>query len=305
MSLDFKLLKTAGFWRSAWEEALKNSLWAKRTKDSSDFWNKIALTYGQERQTKEKDRLEAVMEILETQGILNKDSVVLDIGSGPGVYALRMAPKVKQVVALDSAEKMIEVLEEKAKEAGLPNITTVVLPWEEVDLEKMGWSGYFDLVFASITPAIRNPETFLKMLAASRKYCCLIEFAGGYHNPVFAELWKLIFKEAYPGGGFEVIYPLNFLLALGYLPSLRFIDDFWEEEKPAEEAIESLCASFGRYTDVTPEIKQIISDYIQKQSKDGIYHQKVSHHLGVILWEVNKKRIYPVGRQPDNWGQRG
>ncbi|MDH7578786.1 MAG: methyltransferase domain-containing protein [Bacillota bacterium] len=287
--MDFKLLKTAGFWRSAWEEALKNSLWAKRTKDSSDFWNKIALTYGQERQTKEKDRLEAVMEILETQGILNKDSVVLDIGCGPGVYALRMASKVKQVVALDNAEKMLEVLEEKAKGAGLTNITTVVLPWEEVDLEKMGWSGYFDLVFASITPAIRDPETFLKMLAASRNYCCLIEFAGGYYNPVFAELWELIFKEAYPGGGFEVIYPLNFLLALGYLPSLRFIDDFWKEERPAEEAIESLCASLGRYTDVTPEIKQIISDYIQKQSKNGIYHRKVLHHLGIIFWEVNKK----------------
>lgn len=284
------ILKKPEFWQESWKKALEDSLWKKRKKDKDNIWNEVARTYEQDKKTIGKSRLDAVIEFLEAKGVLDKNFIVLDIGCGPGVYALPMALKVKEVVALDSAEKMCAVLAEKAKEAGLSNIATLVLPWEELNLDRLGWRGYFDLVFASITPAIRDPETFLKMISASRKYCCLIEFAWGYYSPAFVELWPLIFKEDYPGSGFEIIYPLNLLLASGYLPELYFIEDFWEEEKPVEEAVSRLCRSFKWYTEITPEVEQIITGYVQSHSRNGLYCRSIENYLGILLWRVDERR---------------
>lgn len=60
---------------------------------------------------------------------------------------------------------MLEILEERAKKEGVFNITYINRPWEEVGLDKEGWSGKFDLVFASMTPGINDKETLEKMIS--------------------------------------------------------------------------------------------------------------------------------------------
>ncbi len=53
---------------------------------------------------------------------LTRDSVVLDVATGPGTLALYLAPRVKKVHALDFAPTMIAELESRARAAGLENI---------------------------------------------------------------------------------------------------------------------------------------------------------------------------------------
>ena len=52
---------------------------------------------------------------------------------------------------------MIDIMKEKIKAAHVDNITVVQNTWQETDLGAHGWEGAFDLVFASMTPALTGP----------------------------------------------------------------------------------------------------------------------------------------------------
>lgn len=163
------------FWKQAWEEAINSSPYvSKRIRDENEaieFWNKLAPSYGQCSSGKGWEHLEQVIDLLEEEQILTPETDILDVGCGPGVYALPFAKRVRSVTALDGAEEMCKILKEKAKKSGLDNITVLVRMWEKVDLEKEGMAHSFDLVFASMTPAVGDCETLMKLNQASRKFC--------------------------------------------------------------------------------------------------------------------------------------
>ena len=54
---------------------------------------------------------------------LDKDDTVLDIGCGIGRLTIPIAEKVRQVTALDIADKMLELCQENVRNAGLDNVT--------------------------------------------------------------------------------------------------------------------------------------------------------------------------------------
>jgi SAM-dependent methyltransferase len=57
--------------------------------------------------------------------LLKAGDAVLDIGCGPGLLSLRIAPLVKTITAIDVDEKVLGYLAEKAAAADVKNITTV------------------------------------------------------------------------------------------------------------------------------------------------------------------------------------
>jgi len=54
------------------------------------------------------------------------DARVLDVAAGPGTLAVRLAPSVRELVALDFSERMVAELEHAASAAGLVNLRTLV-----------------------------------------------------------------------------------------------------------------------------------------------------------------------------------
>jgi hypothetical protein len=185
---------------------------------------------------------------------------------------------------------MCAVLEEMAVFQGLRNIVAVNLDWREVDLTAKGWEKRYDLVFASLTPAVRDTETLRKMAAASRGFCCLVEFARGYRNPVVAEIWEAVVGTPFPGGRFEASYAWNYLYASGYLPDVHFIPDFWEEELPLDEGIERYSRSLGRFLKITPEIEQKVRLYLTARSAGGTVRFTRRGYLAVLFWRVDIER---------------
>ncbi len=61
-------------------------------------------------------------------------SVLLDVATGPGTFAIRVAPRVARVVAVDFAENMIERLRARAREAGVENVDARVMNGEALEL---------------------------------------------------------------------------------------------------------------------------------------------------------------------------
>lgn len=134
---------------------------------------RFARRAGQERTKKRVDR---VLAWLEQQGILHSEMEVLDIGAGTGVFTVPLARRAARVTALEPAPEMLAALQKRVEAEGLANVYFLDREWEKVDPAAEGLAGRFDLVFASLTPGVRDIDTLMKMTACSRGWCFLCDF---------------------------------------------------------------------------------------------------------------------------------
>jgi len=66
---------------------------------------------------------------------LAADYKVVDLGCGSGQLALRIAPHVRSVLAIDVSQAMIDLLDSHAREAGISNVEGRAVPIEKLVLE--------------------------------------------------------------------------------------------------------------------------------------------------------------------------
>ena len=294
MSKKSDFINNPDFWKEKWQEARSSSDFMKKRirseEETTEFWNQFAPRYNKRSKPgKGKDRVKMVVDLFKEKNIINSETSVLDVGSGPGNYALPFAKICREVTALDSAGEMINQLAEKAKKENLTNIKTLHRRWEDIDIEKEKMNGSFDLVFASLAPAIFDSETLNKMNLASGKYCCLISWASEAHSQARRDLWKIIFNESYGGNGQNIIYPFNLLFSMGYFPSIRYFDSDHNYSDPVDEAVERLISTFWLFTEITDDIRKTIRDYVKERAVDNIFTQNTEVKLGIVTWDVNEK----------------
>ncbi len=120
---------------------------------------------------------------------------VLDVGSGPGSYALPLAHKVREVTALDVSSKMLEYLQDQAKAEGLSNIRSLRGYWLNADPAVI--SGYDTLICFNAVGAVAGREsgendiveTILRFKKAAPRGILLIPHT---HLPVDEEMRKML-----------------------------------------------------------------------------------------------------------------
>jgi len=83
------------------------------------FWDRIANKYAKQ-PIAEPDAYHKKLEL--TQQYLTPSSSVLEFGCGTGSTALTHAVKVKNIVAIDSSGKMIDIANRKVQESGPKNV---------------------------------------------------------------------------------------------------------------------------------------------------------------------------------------
>ena len=66
--------------------------------------------------------------------LISADSTVLDVGGGAGRFALPLATRAKHVTVVESSDEAVGMLNERAAEAGLSNITIVREQWETAEV---------------------------------------------------------------------------------------------------------------------------------------------------------------------------
>ncbi|MDD5406270.1 MAG: class I SAM-dependent methyltransferase [Sulfurovaceae bacterium] len=145
------------------------------------------------------------------------DEVVLDIGCGPGTLAVPLAKKVKQVIAIDFSEKMLEELETYAAREGVTNVKTYHLSWED------DWSSLpkADIAIASRSVEVKDIDMALsKMSSQATKACYLTYKTGG--SFVDMDILDYIGKKIITKPDFWYI-PL-ILYKKGYLPCVDYIN---------------------------------------------------------------------------------
>jgi ubiquinone/menaquinone biosynthesis C-methylase UbiE len=165
----------------------------------SRFWDKLA-----DRYSKQPIADEAAYQhkLQVTRALLRPEMEVLEFGCGTGSTAIKHAPHVKQITAIDISEKMLEIARGKAAAAGAGNIR-----FERAKIDDYtAADGSFDVVLGmSILHLVADREAVLRKVHRMLK-------PGGHFLSSTACL-------ADGMGFFRYIAPVG--KALGLLPLLR------------------------------------------------------------------------------------
>jgi hypothetical protein len=282
-------------WRRLWLEAKERSPVNRRKGPDAqaeiDRWNLRAPSYAAHSDSRESQaRRRRILGWLKNEGALGPRTRALDIGAGPGSFAVPLSQAAASVTALEPAEAMASILERRIEDGGIENIRVVRKTWEEADLAAESWIGAFDLVFASMSPGVSHPVTLEKMNSASRAFCYLSGWSGdrwGKWGRAQSELWPLIFREELGDYPSDIFYAFGLLYALGYRPELRFLHPPVRLEMTAEEAIGELVDHFGRYVEVGKEARGRIAAYVKSHSREGTFRQESTLCQGFMLWQVS------------------
>src|SRR5712691_6711765 len=86
-------------------------------------WNQVAAGYDEVFFGKLPELTDAAIELLSPE----REDTVLDIAAGPGTLSVRLAPRVRRVIAIDFAEVMIERLRGHIMRSLLANLEARVM----------------------------------------------------------------------------------------------------------------------------------------------------------------------------------
>jgi len=115
-----------------------------------------------------------VLEVL--YSLTQPEDVVVDVGAGAGRFAIPLARRVRQVVAVEPSEAMRTVLARDVQRAGLTNLQVVPHRWDEVLSVSADVGG--DVVFAAhVVYPLADIEPFVRHLdAAARRWAAVLVF---------------------------------------------------------------------------------------------------------------------------------
>lgn len=99
-------------------------------KETPEFWSELAKNYVNKVHSKE-GRAEILT--LVDKFCWNKEETVLDLGAGPGSYAIPLANKVKSITSLDPSQIMLDYLDKQATKENVSNIKTIASRWLEAE----------------------------------------------------------------------------------------------------------------------------------------------------------------------------
>lgn len=287
---------TPELWEKAWVEFLSKNHHEENgnSPDQAEQWNRRAESFSRRvGGTQGNRRLEQVFRFLQQEDVLKDNSNILDIGCGPGSFAVPLAEAGHSVVALDPAQKMLDILRERLAPGYSGRVKAVLGLWEEIDINKMGWEKQFDLVFASMTPGVRDIDTLQKMIACSREWCYLSSFSGPRRYSLFEEVHLELLGKPFLNHVNDIIFPFNILYALGYRPRLAFAEMNQQREDSIEEAVADLMDHFKFFAvnEDIPDLRKKASDLVVKKAVDGKVAHEIRSNIGMMLWRQCRPKV--------------
>lgn len=265
-------------------------LWSQGKTDRNacqSFWDGRAEEFNLKRQEKKKDqRINSVLKLLTAEGMLKEDGHVLDVGCGPGKYSVEFAKRVHSVTGTDISPKMIEFARENAKTEGLNNTSFKTLDWEMADLRAMEWEKKFDLVFASMTPAISSKNSLEKMVRASKGFCFLSTFIK--RKDSVRDLLRSRMDWPRSGRDFsKTIYcGFNILWLMGFCPELTYLDREWENTYTLERALSLYTSYFEMTHSLSQEEKAALAAYLEELSRNGQVRETIEARIAWMYWKI-------------------
>jgi SAM-dependent methyltransferase len=243
--------------------------------DRLRFWDGLADSYSSIQQGPIVD---SVIDRLLSEGVLSPGSSVLELGSGPGTYSLKMAPHVGSLTCVDSSARMMGRMMAAAGILNIRNIRGVVS-----DFFELRPGGRFDPVMATLCPGTGTPEGIAKMEALSDGYCVHIMWIRNCWDDIHAEIWNVLGKE-YSFDGRRTDLVSEHLKSLGRIPKVLEFTAEVEMSMPFGDAVRKEIGSFAAYGLREKDVSEAVENVLSGMRFGDALRYMGSNAMRMIIW---------------------
>ncbi len=133
------------------------------------FWDAKAQNFARIFGDLDKSKDTVLFDRLLSEKIFDKVKSVVDIGCGIGRHAYHFAQHVDSYLGVDSSVGMLAIAEQNKVKYKLDNCRFSLIDWQDC-------SETFDMVFASMCPAINSVDDVERLLALSNRFVLIKRF---------------------------------------------------------------------------------------------------------------------------------
>lgn len=220
-----------------------------------NLWDKKAKTYARYQNTLNTIQKQS-FEYLQNLKITFQNKSIIDIGCGTGVWTLHLAKEAREILALDNAKAMLEILQEDAKKLNLDNIKCENYTFTEwVDKNQ---NTKFDIAFLSMSPALKDEKDYTHFLnlAKVKIYLGWADYRkSDFLDPIFKH-FNTEFK------GFYKQDLENHLLEKNIFFHKIVFNETRKVKRTKEEAIENAIWHLSMNKITTS--KEVVSSFVEK-----------------------------------------
>ncbi|QNM05051.1 class I SAM-dependent methyltransferase [Qiania dongpingensis] len=213
---------------------------------------------------------------------------VLDIGCGTGIYSMAMASRAKEIIGVDLSPKMIAYARKKADDAGIENVDFRCMDWPGAAEEEIEKLGKFDLVFAHMTPAVADADSFFKMLRTASAHCFLVKPVR--RSDSVLDKVKLAAGVENRPDSFDkgMLYAFGILWQRGLLPELSYRKETWESERDLEDAKKWYINKIRTYNPLEYEGEAKICRLLETLQENGTVKETVNTAISTMYWNMEE-----------------
>lgn len=262
--------------------------------NEKDFWNEAAGHYQQAMFFGEEgDYKDRLLKFLEGYGLLAGESI-LDIGCGTGKYAIEFVKRGCCVTALDFSEKMLKFAQTNLGSCE-KDWKIIFADWVNTTPKELGLKKKYELVFASMTPAVQTVADMKKMNEVSLGYCFISQFTRRENLMLrhFCEIFGLK-DQVIENRHEDARIPQTLIAALkkdGYMPTVRCEQYDWADKVLPDEAAAKFKKEILDKMDAPPPISErdIIRAALSISDNEGTVYDRTAAEAAWILWDVNER----------------
>jgi CTP:molybdopterin cytidylyltransferase MocA len=256
--------------------------------DGPDFYGPISSLFRADPRRTD----DAVLDVLLTEA--EADDTWLDVGAGAGRFALPVAMRVREVIALDPSERMLAGLREIAAEHGIANVRTILARWPLTDPGGAEALRADVVLIAHVGYDVESIGPFVLALEAAARRRCLAVLMERQPASTIDPFWPLVHGEP------RVPLPalpqfLELLRARGRTPAVSYLP------RPAARygTFEEVLAFARRQTwvaegsDKDQRLVAAIRDRATETS-EGWTLAAPDMRMGVVTWSPGAQPLEPA-----------
>ena len=265
-----------------WKEILDarasqmDAAYARLGRTSADFWDRRARNF--HRTTRASAASDPFF--LRLQREATPEMTVLDVGAGTGRFALALAERARQVIAVEPNASMLDYLRREASARGIGNITYYQTTWQDAPADLAA-----DFVICShVLYPIRDIVPFLKKLRAATRLACYIYLRAASIDAITAPLWRHFHGQERRGPP-GYIHALDVLYEMGIYANVEVVKlplfmAYASIEEAVEEQIEQLILPDNEKT--RRELRSLLDDWLIE--RDGALRPPPQEMAAAMIW---------------------
>lgn len=292
-----QLLFDLSLWEEAWRKR-KASMPPRKGSypfDTEEAFERWAREYHHQSFTEEgKQRSGRIMGWIENQGVEYKGLTILDVGAASGAFSIPFAEKGATVTAVEPSHFLTALMKETIPAELRSRIDIVSERFEELSIQDKGWEKKFDLVFASMCPAMSDWETVEQAIHCARQYVYISTMAAPREHTLMDELKEVLgVKSTFRAGDMAYIQQLLYLKGYSYTSIIT--KETTTLEMPLEDVVHKLPEWLKTYKLPTDEqTLRLAEEHIRKTFPDGVVTFTRGGRFGKILIQLDQPQMKTV-----------